>query len=548
MASPKITRRFDRDLLRVAAVASAGSVFSLLYYFHQGQILLYGDAVAHINIARRVFDSQTPGLLQLGTVWLPLPHLLMIPFLAFDSLWQSGLGGSIPSLLAYVFGVVGIFRLARGICGADAGADPGARAAAWVAAAVYAANPNLIYLQTTAMTESLYLAFFVWAVTYAVEFLHTKDQKQKTTRHTAARRGRLWKCLGCVVAAELTRYDGWFLAGSLGVVIFVFVVLRWRDATFRRAGLMFLLGIVLVPALWVAYNAVVYRNPWEFANGPYSARAIEQRSAALNPTEGHIFTAGSYFLKSAQLTVANGNWGRLWLAAAVTALAFAISRRAFLVPLVLLWSPVFFYAFSMAHGGVPLYIPPWWPFTWYNIRYGIQLLPLFAVSAGILVGIVLALGRYRWALAALVCGLGVVSYASVWRAQPLCVTEALMNSHTRIPLESAVANAIQRTAPGTRFLMYLGDHAGVFQLAGIPLRQVVNEGNHRPWLKPEDPEGLWERALADPPRYVDVVIAFEGDEVDRKVDRKKLTSLSIIHTTGQAPARIYGCERSNPKP
>ena len=46
--------------------------------------MLYGDAVAHINIARRVFDSRTPGLLQLGTVWLPLPHLLMIPFLISD--------------------------------------------------------------------------------------------------------------------------------------------------------------------------------------------------------------------------------------------------------------------------------------------------------------------------------------------------------------------------------------------------------------------------------------------------------------------------------
>ena len=73
--------------------------------------MLYGDAVAHINIARRVFDSRTPGLLQLGTVWLPLPHLLMIPFLISDDLWRSGVGGAIPSMVAYVFGVIGVFRL-----------------------------------------------------------------------------------------------------------------------------------------------------------------------------------------------------------------------------------------------------------------------------------------------------------------------------------------------------------------------------------------------------------------------------------------------------
>jgi hypothetical protein len=208
----------------------------------------------------------------------------------------------------------------------------------------------------------------------------------------------------------------------------------------------------------------------------------------------------------------------------------------------LLWTPLLFYAFSIAHGGVPLYIPPWWPFTWYNIRYGIQLLPLFAVSAGILAAMVFHRARrHGWALAAVICGLCLVSYAALWRMQPLCLTEALVNSRTRLALEGAVASAIEQTPPQARFLTYLGNHVGVFQQAGIPLRQVVNEGNHRPWKKLSDPEGLWERALADPPKYVDFVITFEGDEVDRGVERRNLTLLSVIHTTGQPSARIYAC-------
>src|SRR5437764_9419619 len=92
----------------LAWLATCASVFSFLYYFRRGEVLLYGDAVAHINIARRVFDSKTPGLLQLGTVWLPLPHLLMMPFLMFEGMWRSGAGGSIPSMAAYVCVVVGI--------------------------------------------------------------------------------------------------------------------------------------------------------------------------------------------------------------------------------------------------------------------------------------------------------------------------------------------------------------------------------------------------------------------------------------------------------
>src|SRR5580693_5762599 len=163
------TRYWDRETALVAQFAACVSFISFAYYFQHGGLLLYGDAVAHINIARRVFDSRTPGLLQLGTVWLPLPHLLMIPFLLSNEMWQRGVGGSIPSMVAYVFGVVGIFRLVRGALSRNAVPDSAARLAAWTAALVYAANPNLIYMQTTAMGEALYLAFFIWAVVYFSE-------------------------------------------------------------------------------------------------------------------------------------------------------------------------------------------------------------------------------------------------------------------------------------------------------------------------------------------------------------------------------------------
>src|SRR5215510_16508070 len=103
-----------RDYLLLAGAAALISVGALVFYYRQGAILLYGDAVAHINIARRVFDSRTRTLLGLGTVWLPLPHLLDIPFIVNDRMWQTGLGASIPSMLAYVAGALGVFRLVSG--------------------------------------------------------------------------------------------------------------------------------------------------------------------------------------------------------------------------------------------------------------------------------------------------------------------------------------------------------------------------------------------------------------------------------------------------
>src|SRR5436309_803307 len=154
-------RRWDLDTAWLVAIAAFLSAASFLYYLRHGDVLLYGDAVAHINIARRVFDSRTPGPLQLGTVWLPLPHILMMPFIVSRWMWQTGIGGAIPSMVAYLFSVMGIFQLVRGVFprspkNGEAWGTPSkspnktpisvdapARFAAWLAAGVFALNPNL---------------------------------------------------------------------------------------------------------------------------------------------------------------------------------------------------------------------------------------------------------------------------------------------------------------------------------------------------------------------------------------------------------------------
>src|SRR5215831_1140111 len=92
----------DHDRRWVLLLASCAAGAAWCVYWRRGDLLLYGDAVAHIGASRRVIDSVTPGLGQLGTVWLPLPHLLMIPFVAPLSWWRAGIAASIPLLVAYV--------------------------------------------------------------------------------------------------------------------------------------------------------------------------------------------------------------------------------------------------------------------------------------------------------------------------------------------------------------------------------------------------------------------------------------------------------------
>jgi len=534
----------DREILLVFQFAASISIASFFFYLQKSDLLLYGDAVAHINIARRVFDSRTPGPLQLGTVWLPLPHLLMVPFLFSRFLWRTGIGGSIPSMLAYVFSVAGIFQLVRTVL-PDL-RDPVRRFTAWLAAAIFAFNPNLIYLQTTAMTESLYLAFFIWSV-----FFFAAAIRKCVPGEVAKANSLLVRSGLCLVGACLTRYDGWLLAVVMSVLL---VSLAWvgNFVSLRPGAKMFVLLAAMAPALWLAYNAAVYRNPLEFASGPYSAKAIEQKTAVpgmpAHPGDHDLRIAFKYYFKSAQLNVAAGKLQMFWVAALLFGTAVVVLFQRKLWPVLLLWIPVPFYMLSIAYSGVPIFLPVWWPYSHYNVRYGIELLPAIAVFIALasygLIRLV-ATRKVRIALAAAFPLFVATSYVQVWRTGPVSLGEAIINSRTRVLLERQLA-AIFRTLPeNSTFVMYLGDHVGAWQQAGIPLSRTINEGNHRPWKQPSDSEGLWERALAHPAAYADFVIAFDHDAVAAAVNQGELQAVTILHVTGQPEAIIYRTLKSN---
>jgi hypothetical protein len=536
--TPRASARWDSEVRLLAWLAVCVSVFSFLFYFRRGDVLLYGDAVAHINIARRVFDSKTPGPLQLGTVWLPLPHLLMIPFLISDEMWRRGVGGSLPSMAAYVFGVVGMFRLIRGVLARTRESDPTVRVAAWTAGAIYGANPNLIYIQSTAMGEALYVALFIWAVVYFSEFVQGEVRA-------------LTRCGICLAAACLTRYDGWFLAAALAVTA-VLVGLRLgkegsrdgalksQDKNVRSAVVKFILIAAAVPGLWLAYNAAVYGNPLEFANGPYSAKAIEKTTGTVNPAKDNLSAAGSYFLKSAELNVAEpARLGRLWLGLAIVGTVAILFRLPMGWPALLLWLPLPFYALSVAYGGVPIFVPQWWPFSQYNVRYGLELLPAFAAALGALTYVLWAPSLPRRVAVFGVIAFVIMSYVSIWRAIPICYREAEINARSRVAVEAQLAEWLRVLPQDSTLLMYLGTHPGTVQQAGIPLQRVINEGNHRTWKRPSDPEGLWERALANPGKFADYVVTFEGDPVWQAMQSVHLKELVEIKVTGQPRAVLY---------
>src|SRR3989338_8091714 len=74
-----------KQRLIILAVLAILSIAAWAFYFSQGLTLAYNDARSHLNVARRVVDSLQPGFAQIGSIWLPLYHVLEFPFI-----WNEG--------------------------------------------------------------------------------------------------------------------------------------------------------------------------------------------------------------------------------------------------------------------------------------------------------------------------------------------------------------------------------------------------------------------------------------------------------------------------
>ena len=261
-----------------------------------------------------------------------------------------------------------------------------------------------------------------------------------------------------------------------------------------------------------------------------------------HPGANDLSLSFKYYFKSAELNLGLPGWQTFWASTLLFGTFIVLLFQRKLWPLLLLWTPVPFYMLSIAHSGVPIFVPTWWPFSRYNVRYGIEMLPAFAVLTAVAAYGLLrfaSTNRTRLGIAAVFLLLSAISYVQVFRSSPVSFAEAVINSRTRIALESELARHLEVMPPDSTFLMYVGGHVGAFQQAGIPLARVINEGNHRPWKRPSDPDGVWEKALQHPATYADYVIAFDGDPVATEVDHREITALAILRVTGQPEAAIY---------
>ena len=519
-----------REWVAVLSLCAAASGVAIAWSWQHGALLNYGDAVAHLHIARRVFDSHQPRFSQLGSVWLPLPHVLLIPFVQIYSWWANGLAGVIPSALAYLAACAGIYRLARHWL---------PRTAAAIVLAFFATNPNLLYLQTTAMTEPLFVCEMVWIAVLLVEWragLH-KDL-QRTNR-------LLWLIALLLVAAIFTRYDGWFMAllawAAIGITMARHHQLRSR--AFWLASVL----VIAAPVAWFIYNAAAFGDWLYFLRGPYSAKAIETRTSVPgfppHPGWHDPWVALVFYIKAAELDAAAAAWGNVLLALSLIGAAWAwvTERSRSIAWLLLLALPIPFYAYSVAYGSVPIFLPVWWPYSWYNLRYGIELLPALALGLGFVAEFAVSvcvppMQKPLWSnvTAAVLFVVVALNDCQMLREHPLVYVEGTKNIDAHRPYELQIPPALRALLaerPGSVMLMITSVDPQIVTLTGIPLRQTINESDLE----------IYRDALEAPAAHAALVLAFDGDEVDHAVHAhpEGLTAYRRFSAPGQPSATLY---------
>jgi hypothetical protein len=528
--SPVVGRRIP-GTVPVAVAAGLISLLASLYLVSSGLNLAYRDARSHLTIARRLFDTMNdPGLAQLGTVWLPVPHLLLAPFTLSLWAWQTGWAAALLGAVCLSATAAGCYRAA-----ARWGIGLTARLAV---VAVVVLNPSMLYLHSTALTEPVLIAGISGTLAGLSNWA------------TKARRlspGEVAVFAGIPAAvATLSRYEGWalVLAGSL----FVAIVAWLRERRIAAIG-SYVLGFAIVPVLamlwWLAYNWVSFRDPFAFIFGQYSANALQadlvaaelttkgnlvQSIATINLAVATTAGIGTVTLAGAGLVVmvAAERSARRWLFVAMTTITYVFMA-------VCLWA-----------GQAVIFNPASSPDAIWNNRYGMATVVPLALVIGIAVDLVsVNLGRAaprlanlrRILLAALVAV--VLLGQTVWQledptARSLVLSEAGSQFRADVAPRDAARWLGAHYDGGNILLDEAVAENNILPIAGIPLNQyylrstdalfdaaVADPATHARWLWSSDNKGdAVTAAVAAAPAFASTYeLAFEdaGVKIYRRI-------------------------------
>ena len=454
IAEAGTTLRISRLVTLLAALAG---VAAALYYAHLDLTLSHYDARGHLVVARRTMDGLTPGWRQIGAVWLPLPHLLNALPVQWDWSYRTGWSGAALS--------IGFLSAGLGTLGGWLWRSTSSWAIAVAIPMVILLNPNVLYLQSTPMTEPLLFGLSLAAAVSMDRWLQHPDSRQTM-------------CTGMLLAAlMLTRYEGWCITGALvGLAAVVSVPRALRLALYPAAAVIaFLLLSRGSTGVWFVTSGFFE------ANNP----ALGDPGLALRQVSDGLDELGGAWLRWFGLV------GAICCVVAAGQSAFIRSRVGVaqaLLPMTLAAAAILpAYAFFSGH---PL-----------RIRYMTALI----VAAPVIGAFALARLPRRLHIAAAAA----VLVVAVWVAPPLDEAAPMVREAQRerpaSDARQAVTTALVRVWDGSPIMASMGSLGHYMQQLsshGFALRHFLHEGNG----------DLWTAALAAPRPFVKWMLIEESAE------------------------------------
>lgn len=396
-------------------------------------------------VARRILDSLTPGWQQIGAVWLPLPHVLNMVPVQIDAWYRTGASGIAISVLAMAAGAGALASLLLRLTGSLASAIAGA--------VLLLANPNVLYLQSTPMTEPLLFGLSLLAVATTASWLDRFDPGSAPPPTTIPGMA--------LVAVCLTRYEAWAITGAM-LALAVAVLAR------RNTPLSLTLPAVLRLAMWPAVAIAVFSmnsrwvvGEWFVSGGFFVAENVD--------AIGHPLIAWRQVREgladlSAPVVILSGYAGTALIVWAYVRSA----HRASLLLLIALFAAAALPIAAYAEGH-PV-----------RIRYALPLVVACAATASAGIGVLWK--PLQWLAAAAVVVITLLQARPIDHNAPLVLES--QRETTNMIGRRAITTYLQRHYDGTGIMMSmgsLGHYMHDLSLAGFDLREFLHEGNGEIW-------------------------------------------------------------------
>lgn len=426
-------------LLIGAAVLLAGSA-AALYYAHAGIALSHWDARAHLVVARRIFDSLTPGWQQVGAVWLPLPHLLNMVPVQVDAWYRSGASGTAISVLSMAGAAWAVAALVLRTTGSVVAAVAGA--------VLLMANPNVLYLQSTPMTEAVLFGTTLVAVALTARWVDEGAGSAVVPGVACA-------------AACMTRYEAWPVTGALIALSSSVLLRRGTDA---RTALFAGARLAIYPALAIAL--FILNSRWTVGSWFVSGGFFVAENEAL----GKLALAWEQVRDGLHLLSGRATVWPAYGAAVLIVLAFVRSRN--LASLALVLAP-------FAAAALPIYA--YMQGHPYRIRYSVPL--VVACAAAVATGVALLPRRIRGAAAAGLVATVLLQSRPLDRSAPL-IAEAQRDARN-MEGRQAITGYLEQHYDGRLIMMSMGSLAHYMHdlsTSGFDLHDFLHEGNGELWI------------------------------------------------------------------